>query len=569
LFVQTRFICASGGVDGALIYRFGTFTLDTELLELTSARGPVIVEPQVFTLLAYLIENRGHVVSKQELIDAVWKGRIVSDATLNSRINAARRALGDTGKSQALIRTISRRGYRFVGEAARGEARGSNDREPAGGEITGRHTLEKATGAGLRAGWAEPHLRSAAELLREIAAPVVPQDTPSVAVLPFVTDRVDQKQASFADGICDDIITSLSSISRLLVIARSSSFAYRGQEIDAKRVGRELGVAHVLEGSVRMSGTRARISAQLVNATTGAHVWADRYDRDISNAFAVQDEITQEIVTALEVKLTQGEQIRAWRRDAVSVEAYQFFARGREAYMTFTRGGMARAREELERAININPDFATALACLGFTYAEDARFQWSASRDEAIARARDAGQRALRLNPSCGIAHSVLGYVAMLERDFRQAITETARAIAIHPSGADAHQVHALVRIYDGDFAGGIRLEQRSLRLNPLALENSLVELGRAYFHTDRFNDAIAVLERASKTRPDWLTVRTLLAACYCEMGCSERAQRACAEILQLKPDFSVARWAASQLYRRADDLDRYLSSLRKASLPK
>jgi TolB-like protein/DNA-binding winged helix-turn-helix (wHTH) protein/Flp pilus assembly protein TadD len=565
LFVQKRFICASGGVDGALIYRFDTFTLDTELLELTSARGPVIVEPQVFTLLAYLIENRGHVVSKQELIDAVWKGRIVSDATLNSRINAARRALGDTGKSQTFIRTIPRRGFRFVGEISRGEARGSNHRKPAGGgEI-----LEKATGAGLPAGWAEPHLHSAAELLREVAAPAVPQDTPSVAVLPFVTDRLDQKQASFAEGICDDIITSLSSISRLLVIARSSSFAYRGQEIDAKRAGRELGVAHVLEGSVRMSGTRVRISAQLVNAATGVHVWADRYDRDIRDAFAVQDEITQEIVTALEVKLTQGEQIRTWRRDAVSVEAYQLFARGREAYMTFTRGGMARAREDLERAINVNPDFATALAYLGFTYAEDARFQWSASRDETLARARDAGRKALGLNPSCGIAHSVLGYVAMLERDFRQAITETARAITIHPSGADVHQVHALVRIHDGDFAGGIRLEQRSLRLNPLALENSLVELGRAYFHMDRFHDAIAVLERACKKRPNWLTTRTLLAACYSEMGCSERAQRASTEILQLKPDFSVARWAASQLYRRADDLDRYLSSLRKASLPK
>jgi adenylate cyclase len=225
---------------------------------------------------------------------------------------------------------------------------------------------------------------------------------------------------------------------------------------------------------------------------------------------------------------------------------------------------MARAREDLKKAINANSEFATALAYLGFTHAEDARFQWSASREEALVRAREAGREALSRNAACGIAHSLLGYVAMLDGDFRAAVAETASALAIHPSGADAHQVHAVVRILDGDFAGGVRLEQRSLRLNPLALENSLVELGRAYFHMDRFDDAIAVLERACTTRPNWLSIRTLLAACYAESGCSELARRMSTEILRLKPDFSVARWATSQPYRRADDLDRFLSTLRK-----
>lgn len=541
-----------------MIYRFGSFALDTELLELRSTQGPVTVEPQVFTVLAYLIENRSHVISKQELIDAVWQGRMVSDATLNSRINAVRRALGDTGESQSFIRTIPRRGVRFVGEVRGNEPRGSN----------GEHALESGAEAGLQAGRADARLQPAAELLREVAAPTVPQDTPSVAVLPFLTDWADSKQASFADGICEDIITALSCISRLLVIARSSSFAYRGQAIDAKRAGRELGVAHVLEGSVRMSGPRVRISARLVRAATGVHVWADRYDRDISEAFDVQDEITQEIVTALEVKLTQGEQIRTWRRDAVSPEAYQFFARGRDAYMTFTRSGMARAREDFQRAITMNPGFAIAHAYLGFTHADDARFQWSADRQDALTKARDAGSKALMLNTTCGIAHSTLGYAAIVNRDFEEAVSETALAIGVHPNDADAYQTHAIVRIHAGDFAGGVRLQQTSLRLNPLALENSLVELGRAYFHMDRFDDAIAVLERACSAKPYWLSVRTLLAGCYSESGRWELARGACAQILRLKPDFSVTRWAASQLYRRADDLARLVSSLRKASLP-
>ena len=323
-------------------------------------------------------------------------------------------------------------------------------------DLVDPHLRSSATSDGRTAG---AHLQPAAELLRDVAAPTVPQDSPSVAVLPFATDSHDPTQVSFADGICEDIITALSSVSRLLVIARSSSFAYRGQEIDARRAGRDLGVAHVLEGSVRVSGTRVRVNAQLVNTATGVDIWAHRYDRDISNAFAVQDEITQEIVTALAVKLTEGEQVQRWRREAVSPEAYQLFARAREAYMTFTQGGMVRAREDIEKAIRINPDFAIAYATLGYIHAEDARFQWSASRADALGKARDACNSALMFNANCAEAHSLLGYIAILDRDFAHAISETARAIAIQPSGADAYHVHAMARnlqwsIYGGRTAG-------------------------------------------------------------------------------------------------------------------
>lgn len=411
-------------------------------------------------------------------------------------------------------------------------------------------------------------LPSGGEILREVDAPVVPSDRPSIAVLPFLSYSDDPKYASLADAICEDITTSLSSISRLMVIACSSSFTYKEKKIDARRVGQELGVAHILEGSVRILGNCVRISAQLVDTSNGAHVWADHYDREIGDAFAVQDEITQDIVTALEVKLTQGEQIRTWRRDAVSPEAYQHFARGREAYLTFSRSAMGRAREELERAIGINAGFATAHVFLGFTYAEDARFKWDSAREEAMSKARDAARKALTLNAGCGAAYSLLGYIAMQERCFEDAIRECGRAVAIRPSDADAYHVLAMARIYNGDFADGIRLEQRSLRLNPLALENSLVMLGRAYFHMGRFDDAIAVLERVCRTKPNWLSAWTLLAGCYGEGRHSERGKQAVAQILKIKPNFSIAWWAEAHLYRREEDLERHLSSLRSVGLP-
>jgi TolB-like protein/DNA-binding SARP family transcriptional activator/Flp pilus assembly protein TadD len=415
---------------------------------------------------------------------------------------------------------------------------------------------------------AEPPLPSAREILREVESPVVPSDKPSVAVLHFLSYSDDPKYASLADVICEDITTTLSGIARLMVIACSSSICYKGKKVDARIVGQELGVAHVLEGSVRVLGDRVRINAQLVDASSGAHVWADRYDRAIGDAFGVQDDITQEIVTALEVKLTHGEQIRAWRRDAVSPEAYQHFLRGREAYLTFSRSAMGRAREDLEKAISINPRFATAHVILGFTHAEEARFQWAGSRENALSKARDAAQKAFALNPNCGAAHSLLAYVALLDRRFEDAVLEAAHAVAIGPSDADAYHMLAMTRICSGNFAEGIRLEQRSLRLNPLALENSLLVLGRAYFHIGRFDDAIAVLERVCRTKPNWLAAWTLLAGCYGESGRHERGRQIAAQIMQMKPNFSITRWTELLLYRRKEDLERHLSSLRSVGLP-
>ncbi len=416
--------------------------------------------------------------------------------------------------------------------------------------------------------WSIAPVAPAAVVLQEVDAPTVPQDRPSIAVMPFDNMSGDPEQEYFADGIAEDIITTLSKISHLMVIARTSTFTYKGQQADAKKVGQDLGVAYVLEGSVRKAANRVRITAQLIEVTSGTHAWAERYDRDLEDVFAIQDEITQEIVTALEVELSEGEQVRGWRRAAATPEAYEHFSRGRDAYEMFSRPKMAQAKQDFQKAIDINPDFSTAYAFLGIAHANDARFGWAPDRAAALRTANELAQKALALDEANTAAYWVLGYVAMLEKDFEAAIKQTGRAAALSPNNADAYHMLAMVRLYHGDFAEGARMDQRSLRLNPLARGNALTELGRAYFHMDRFDDAAAVLENAAIGQPKWLTTRTLLAACYGESGQAEAAAREAAEILRINTKFSLARWAEIQLYRREEDLERFIGSLRKLGLP-
>ncbi|HYV69711.1 MAG TPA: winged helix-turn-helix domain-containing protein, partial [Pseudolabrys sp.] len=280
-------------------FLFDDHTLDDDRRELRCGGDPVAVEPQVFDLLIYLVQNRDRVVTKNDLIDAVWGGRVVSDSTLTSRINAARRAIGDNGQQQKLIRTIARKGLRFVGDVR------------------------------LQASGAEPPSASpqsdAGDSLRT-ALPL--PDRPAIAVLPFVNMSGEPEQEYFSDGISEDIITALSKLRWFFVIARNSSFTYKGKAVHLKQIGEELGVGYVVEGSVRKDGDRVRITAQLIDVATGSHIWAERYDRNIADVFAVQDEITEAIVGAIEPQLYAAENFRAQRKAPDSMDAWDLVMRG-------------------------------------------------------------------------------------------------------------------------------------------------------------------------------------------------------------------------------------------------
>ena len=302
--------------------------------ELCRRSEPIAVEPQVFDLLVYLIENRNRVVSKDDLIGAVWAGRIVSDSTLTSRINAARKAIGDSGDKQELIRTIARKGLRFVGEAR------STDIERADATSLPPDQIRQTPGS----------------------------DRPAIAVLPFTNMSGDPEQEYFSDGITEDIITALSKLRWFFVIARNSSFIYKGKAVHLKQVAEELGVNYVIEGSVRKVADRVRITAQLNDVATGSHIWAEHFDRGLADVFAVQDEITEAIVAAIEPQLYAAENFRAQRKSPDSMDAWDLVVRAMSHYWRVTRQDNLVAQALLEKAIAIDPNYGKALGVLAATH---------------------------------------------------------------------------------------------------------------------------------------------------------------------------------------------------------
>src|ERR1700709_1717436 len=328
------------------VFSFDNHTLDTSRRELRRGSELVATQPQVFDLLVHLLKHRDQVVSKDDLIALVWGGRIVSDSTLDSRINAARNAVGDNGKEQKLIRTFPRKGLRFVG-------------------AVNRHSDGGPPATALQEGAAQPQ--------PALALP----DRPAIAVLPFDNMSDDQEQEYFSDGISEDIITALSKLRWFFVIARNSSFTYKGKPVHMKRVAAELGVRYVVEGSVRKSGDRVRITAQLNDTATGSHLWAEHYDRDLDDVFAVQDEITDAIVAAIEPQIYAAESFRARRKPPNSLDAWELVMRALSHYWRVTGRDNVIAQELLEKAIAIDPQYGQALGVLATSHSFCAHMGWS------------------------------------------------------------------------------------------------------------------------------------------------------------------------------------------------
>src|SRR5712692_416532 len=357
--------------------------LDVDRRELRRGSEPIAVEPQVFDLLVYLVQNCDRVVSKDDLIASVWGGRIVSDSTLTSRINAARKAVGDSGEDQKLIRTIARKGLRFVGTVRT---------QPSGVEPV------HATGPPPD----ETH---------EQPRPALPlPDRPAIAVLPFVNMSGDPEQEYFSDGISEDIITALSKLRWFLVIARNSSFIYKGKADHMKQVAEELGVDYVVEGSVRKDGDRVRITAQLNDVVTGSHIWAERYDRELADVFAVQDEITEAIVAAIEPQLYAAENFRARRKPPGSLDAWDLVMRALSHYWRVTRQDNVVAQALLEKAIAIDPNYGQALGVLATSHTFSTHMGWA---DMATVHpiAERAALSAVQADSEDPWAHHGLAYV--------------------------------------------------------------------------------------------------------------------------------------------------------------
>ena len=522
-----------------MLYLFEDFRLDSNRRELYRAASQISVEPKVFDLLVHVIRNREHVVSKDDLIAAVWKGRIVSESALTTCINAARTAIGDSGEAQRLIKTLPRKGIRFVGLVRQEEGK------PAAVVPT-----EAAP---------EPSPPS-------FALP----DKPSIAVLPFTNLSGDPEQDYFADGIVEDIITALSRVHWLFVIARNSSFTYKGKAVDVKQVGRELGVRYVLEGSVRKASNRVRITGQLVDATTGAHVWADRFDGALEDIFDLQDRVAASVVGSIGPKLRQAEIERSKRKRTESLDAYDACLRGLAHYRVVTEASYTKALEFLKTAILLDPTDAPALALAARCKMRQCLYGWvpwsEPEVQEAVRFAR-AAVEADRDHPEA-LANSSM-VLAYLGRDYDLAISLAERAVTLNPNSAEVRGTSGATAVLCGLVDDGIRHAKEAMKLSPLDPDTYYFCycIALAHLLAERFGDAVSWCERAINESPNYITTYHVLAASLAHLGRLDEARIAIQKILSLQPNSTLER-AARAGYRKPEHMALWLDGLRKAGLP-
>jgi TolB-like protein/Flp pilus assembly protein TadD len=517
-----------------LRYLFEDYAFDTDRRELHRGADVVSLAPQVFDLLDYLIRNRERVVSKDDLINAVWNGRSVSDAALTTRLNVARSAIGDSGEQQRLIKTLPRKGFRFVGQVR--EAR----------EVVG------------------PNPGDAPESI--LAVP----DKPSIAVLPFENMSGDPEQEYFADGMVEEIITALSRFKSLFVIARNSSFTFKGRAVDIKEVGRRLGVRYVLEGAVRKASGKVRITGQLIDAVTGAHIWADRFEGDLTDVFALQDEVAVAVVSAIQPKLLQTEITMATRRRPENLTAYDFFLRAMQQFYLSTREGFAGAIALAHRALELDPRFGLVAALAGLChernvvwgYAFDPQFE----REEAV--------RLLRLALSVNENDSeTLAYAATISAfmvgDTESEVEMADRATALNPNSFYAWYGRAWVYKNAGLPEEAVRSWERAIRMSPVdpQLHMAFLGMATAYIELRRFDEAIIAAKKAQRQTPRYPGPYRSLASAFAHLGRDVEAREAAARLLEIDPA-TISVWMARGAYtsKRASAL--LIEGLRKAGLP-
>jgi len=394
-------------------------------------------------------------------------------------------------------------------------------------------------------------------------------DKPSIAVLPFENMSEDPKQDYFSDGLTEQIISTLSKVPSLFVISRSSTFTYKGKPVKVQKVAEELGVKYVLEGSVQRTAARIRIMAQLIDATTGHHIWSERYDRQQKDIFAIQDDITLEIMKALRIELIDGEQERTRQKHETSnLEAFEKTLQGRLYVTKFTKEDNVRGLQLFEEAIALDPEYARAYVGAGFAHFYYARYGWVESRDESIEMALKYAQKAIELDGSLDMAHMLLGTVYFMRRQFEEAIAAAEHAVSLNPNGADAYSALGAFLGLSGRWEESIVYTKKSIRLNPFAFATYFHWLGRAYFMTGQYDEAIATFKKALYVSPNYLPAHAFLAACYSSLNRQSEAESAAKEVLRINPKFTLESYAKTLPYKNKADVERYMAALRKARLP-
>lgn len=509
-------------------YYFNDFILDPERRELRRGTALVALEPQVFDLIEFLIRTRDRVVSRDEVLAAVWHGRIVSEATLGSRVNAARTAIGDNGEEQRLIKTLPRKGLRFVGDV----------REDAA-----------------------------------IATAVVarPGEGPSIAVLPFTNMSGDAEQDYFADGIAEDITTALARCSRLTVIARNSAFTYKGKAVDIRQVGRELGVGYVLEGSVRRGGNRLRITGQLIDATSGAHLWADRFDGAADDVFDLQDRITESVVGAIEPTLLLAEAERLRAAPPETSDAYDLLLRAYSLRYEFTPDSMTAAIDCLDRALALDPAYAPALAASAYCHAMRHVQGWLAPDDAYREHAVAQAWRAAELAPNDAQVLWMAAFAIWnMADEIEPARDLFERSLAINPNSAMALTLGGSIEAMRGNQDKGRAMIARAQRLNPRDPRGWFASAALAICAVldGQFAEAVMWADKAlSQNRRFAVALRVLIVALV-KTGETERATQIARELLKVDPEFTISGFLARIPFPVEAMSKTYVETLKAAGVP-
>ena len=521
------------------LYSFDEFTLDTLRRELRGPKGLVPVEPQVFDLLSFLVRNRDHVVSKDEVISAIWQDRIISPSALTTRINAARRAVGDSGERQLLIKTLPRKGIRFIAKVHESEA-----------EV--------------------PHLAGKTEEKQHGEAYHSALDyRPSIAVLPFENLSDDPDQEYFADGMVEEIITALSHMHSLSVIARNSSFVYKNKAVDIRQIGFELGARYVLEGSVRKGGDMLRISGRLLDTATGTNLWADRFEGQVKNVFELQDRIATKVVGAIAPRLGQAEITRARRKPTENLDAYDYYLRGMANVYRWTKEANEKALADFRIATQLDPEFAAAYGLAARCYSQRKSCGWMVDRQAETSEAERLARKAAVLGADDAVALCMAGIVlAYVVGDVEYGDHLIDRALKLNINLAWAWSFGSWVKIWQGEHEEAAERGARAIRLSPNDPEVLFfmqTATAYSYFLSERYDDGWSWAQDANKDRPNFVITLCVAAVCGALSGHLEEARKFAEQILRIDPTLKLSQLAEFFPFQRRNDAKRWEKGLRLA----
>jgi adenylate cyclase len=517
-----------------MVYRFENFELDMDRFELRQNGSAVPVEPQVLALLALLVSNKDRVVSKDELIEKVWNGRIISESAISSRVKKARQALGDDGKSQRFIYTVQRKGFRFVGEVDVDNAEDANTPVST--------TARTGTFA-----------------------------QPGIAILPFLNLSGDPTQEYFSDAITQDLITNLSKHRWLSVVARNSSFAYKGKNVDVKEIVRDLGVSYVVEGSVRRSGDRIRVTAQLIDTATGRQTWSDKYDRDLQDVFELQDEITSKIAARLEPEIGAAERQKVSRIAKQDLQAWECYHLGVFHFFKFTAEDNLEAQRLLQKSRDLDPAVGEAHAWWAYAVILGMVYWDTDPSQEMLDAALSAAQMALEIDDQNAVFYALKARVQLARCEYKSALAENKMAIKLNPSFAAAYCGLADSLAYEGRYDEAIERFEKAIELSPNDPQRwAFLTYGAlAHIFKGDYETAIDWADQASEI-PNcqfWTIAHKTVALAY--LGEKQRTQVHVEKLLREQPKFSIA-FARKKLFFLKDEkqLELYINGLTLAGIP-